>query len=151
MSGWEISRVGIFFCGSFPGGNCPGGIIQVIDFVRVVENVYLIKIKKFFLSFVTIFALHVGFNLIFFFRFIFKMTSTKFKAFILHWMVSSRSCSLKNIQKCFLIFTEAGPQAFLKIAKPSSWCRAKVLHTSPLEGPIATWNNSLSHSRFPFV
>ena len=27
--GWELSWVGIFFGGSLPGGNCPGGIIRV--------------------------------------------------------------------------------------------------------------------------
>ena len=50
----------------------------------------------------------------------FKVTSRKFTTLLLHWIESSRSWSLNNLQKCFLIFSESGPLTFLKIANPSS-------------------------------
>ena len=55
----------------------------------------------------------------------FKVISGKFTTFLLHWIVSSKSLSLKNLQKCFSIFSEAAPVAFLKIANPSSRDRAR--------------------------
>ena len=55
----------------------------------------------------------------------FKMISGKFTTFLMHWIVSSKSLSLNNLQKCFLIFSEAAPLAFLKIANPSTRDRAR--------------------------
>ena len=92
----------------------------------------------------------------------FKVISGKFTTFLLHWIVSSKSLSLNNLQKCCLIFSQAAPVAFLKIANPSSRDRARFFlsyfsdnlwsrklltssHTSvPSRASTATSNNPLS-------
>ena len=92
----------------------------------------------------------------------FKVAFRKFATFLLHWIVSSSSCSLINSQKYILIFSEAGPLTFLKIANPSSRYRARFFlsyfsdnlwsrklptssHTfAPSKAPIATSNNPVS-------
>ena len=90
------------------------------------------------------------------------MRSRKFTTFLLHWIVSSSSWFINNLQKCFWIFSESGQLTFLKIANPSSPYRARFFlsyfsdnlwskklptssHTSaPWKAPIATSNNPLS-------
>ena len=88
----------------------------------------------------------------------------EFTTFLLHWIVSSRSWSINNSQKCHLIFSGSGLLTFLKIVILPSRHKARffllyfwdklwskklptVSHTpAPSKAPIATSNNQLSFS-----
>ena len=76
------------------------------------------------------------------------MTSRKFMTFLLHWIVSSKSWSINNLQKCFLIFSESGPLTFLKIANSSSRYKARFFLSYFSDN---LWNKNLATSTRTYV